>query len=136
MDSIELNEKEMGQSIIVQLPEKNVFIQADPHQLVRIFNNLIKNAIQAIPENVQPIISVNMFLNNNQSVVIQVIDNGKGIPQELNDKIFSPNFSTKNSGMGLGLAITKKIIQQFHGTIEFESKLNQGTTFTLKFPAL
>jgi signal transduction histidine kinase len=69
-------------------------------------------------------------------VYIQVVDNGKGIPEELYKKIFSPNFSTKNSGMGLGLAISKKIVNQFGGTIDFTSTLDVGTTFRLSFPLL
>jgi signal transduction histidine kinase len=71
---------------------------------------------------------------NNGKVIIKVKDNGKGIPPELFNKIFSPNFSTKNSGMGLGLAITRKIVEQFSGSIDFETKLDEGTTFTLVFP--
>jgi len=135
-DSISLNEKEMGQTIEAQLPENPIFIEADPHQLVRIFNNLLKNAIQAIPEDRKGEISVKMWHEGFKTVVIQVVDNGKGIPENLYGKIFSPNFSTKNSGMGLGLAITKKIIEQFNGSIEFVSELDRGTTFTLKFPVV
>ncbi len=135
-DSISLNEKEMGQSIVSKLPDNPIFIQADPHQLVRIFNNLLKNAIQAIPEDRKGEIRVEMWLESPKMVIIQVIDNGKGIPENLYNKIFSPNFSTKNSGMGLGLAITKKIIEQFNGTIDFESKVDEGTTFTLSFPVI
>ena len=67
-------------------------------------------------------------------VKILISDNGKGIPPELSEKIFSPNFSTKNSGMGLGLAITKKIIEQFGGNIRFSSELNVGTVFEINFP--
>jgi two-component system, NtrC family, nitrogen regulation sensor histidine kinase NtrY len=135
-DSISLNEKEMGQSIVSLLTENPIFIQADPHQLVRIFNNLLKNAIQAIPEDRKGEIRVEMWQESPKMVIIQVIDNGKGIPENLYNKIFSPNFSTKNSGMGLGLAITKKIIEQFNGTIDFESKVDVGTTFTLRFPVI
>ena len=135
-DSISLNEKEMGQTIEAHLPENPIFIQADPHQLVRIFNNLLKNAIQAIPEDRKGEIVVKMWHEGFKTVVIQVVDNGKGIPENLYGKIFSPNFSTKNSGMGLGLAITKKIIEQFNGSIEFVSELDRGTTFTLKFPVV
>jgi len=135
-DSISLNEKEMGQSIVLHLTDNPIFIQADPHQLVRIFNNLLKNAIQAIPEDRKGEIRVEMWQESPKMVIIQVIDNGKGIPENLYNKIFSPNFSTKNSGMGLGLAITKKIIEQFNGTIDFESKVDVGTTFTLRFPVI
>jgi two-component system, NtrC family, nitrogen regulation sensor histidine kinase NtrY len=135
-DSISLNEKEMGQNIEALLPENPIFIEADPHQLVRIFNNLLKNAIQAIPADRKGEITVKMWHEGYKSVIIQVVDNGKGIPENLYGKIFSPNFSTKNSGMGLGLAITKKIIEQFNGSIEFVSELDRGTTFTLKFPVV
>lgn len=134
-DAIALNEREMGFSIDVQLCESEVEIMADAHQLVRVFNNLLKNAIQAIPEDRKGRIEVKQTLDSkSQKVIITVQDNGKGIPPELFNKIFSPNFSTKNSGMGLGLAITRKIVEQFNGTIDFETKLDVGTTFTLVFP--
>jgi signal transduction histidine kinase len=73
---------------------------------------------------------------SDSTFTVKVTDNGKGIPKELYDKIFSPNFSTKNSGMGLGLAISKKIVEQFGGQIDFVSKDQVGTTFTLVFPKL
>jgi signal transduction histidine kinase len=136
-DAIALNEREMGFSIDAQLSETDVEILADAHQLVRVFNNLLKNAIQAIPEERKGKIQViQSFSANKGQVIIKVIDNGKGIPPELFNKIFSPNFSTKNSGMGLGLAITRKIVEQFNGTIDFETKLDEGTTFTLVFPTM
>jgi signal transduction histidine kinase len=134
-DAIALNEREMGFSIEADLCESEIEILADAHQLVRVFNNLLKNAIQAIPDDRKGKIQVVLTLSpNNGKVIIKVKDNGKGIPPELFNKIFSPNFSTKNSGMGLGLAITRKIVEQFSGSIDFETKLDEGTTFTLVFP--
>jgi signal transduction histidine kinase len=134
-DAIALNEREMGFSIEADLCESEIEILADAHQLVRVFNNLLKNAIQAIPDDRKGKIQVVQTLSpNNGKVIIKVKDNGKGIPPELFNKIFSPNFSTKNSGMGLGLAITRKIVEQFSGSIDFETKLDEGTTFTLVFP--
>ena len=100
-----------------------------------VFNNLFKNAIQAIPEDRQAQVEVRLEVSKT-TFTVTVTDNGKGIPIELNDKIFSPNFSTKNSGMGLGLAISKKIVEQFGGEIDFVSQENIGTTFTLIFPKL
>ena len=130
-----LMEREMGQQITMDLPDSEIWINADPHQLGRVFNNLFKNALQAIPDNRVAKVKVLAEIKD-AKVFIQVVDNGKGIPEELYKKIFSPNFSTKNSGMGLGLAISKKIVNQFGGTITFNSTMDVGTTFTLSFPLL
>ena len=67
-------------------------------------------------------------------VMVEFRDNGKGIPESLRDKIFSPNFSTKNSGMGLGLAISRKIVEQLGGEIAYQTKDGVGTTFTIVLP--
>jgi nitrogen fixation/metabolism regulation signal transduction histidine kinase len=134
-DAVALMEREMGYTIHCDIPEATIEMQADPHQLGRVFNNLFKNAIQAIPEDRQAQVEVRLEVSKT-TFTVTVTDNGKGIPIELNDKIFSPNFSTKNSGMGLGLAISKKIVEQFGGEIDFVSQENIGTTFTLIFPKL
>ncbi len=117
----------------MKIEAETIPVLADPHQLGRIFNNIFKNAIQAIPEDRvgQIVVDVTML---KKSVLLTISDNGKGIPPELFDKIFSPNFSTKNSGMGLGLAITKKIIEQFNGRIQFKSEINVGTVFEIEIP--
>ena len=132
-DAVDLMEKEMGQPITLKIEADTIPVLADPHQLGRIFNNIFKNAIQAIPEDRvgQIVVDVTML---KKSVLLTISDNGKGIPPELFDKIFSPNFSTKNSGMGLGLAITKKIIEQFNGRIQFKSEINVGTVFEIEIP--
>ena len=132
-DAIMLMEKEMGQPISLEITAEAIPILADPHQLGRIFNNIFKNAIQAIPDDRVGKVLVNVEMQK-KWVKILISDNGKGIPPELSEKIFSPNFSTKNSGMGLGLAITKKIIEQFGGNIHFSSELNVGTVFEINFP--
>lgn len=135
LDAVALMEREMGYTIHCDIPAENIEMQADPHQLGRVFNNLFKNAIQAIPEGRAAVVTVSVSVSDS-TFTVTVTDNGKGIPQELYDKIFSPNFSTKNSGMGLGLAISKKIVEQFGGQIDFVSKDQVGTKFTLIFPKL
>jgi two-component system nitrogen regulation sensor histidine kinase NtrY len=65
---------------------------------------------------------------------ISVADNGSGIPADLQDRLFEPSFTTKSSGMGLGLAITKRIIENFKGEIWFQSTHDEGTTFFIKLP--
>lgn len=113
--------------------ESSVYVYADPEQLVQVFNNLLKNAIQAIPAEREGIIKVNLRQTKHQ-VIIAVTDNGIGIHQDIHDKLFVPNFTTKNTGMGLGLAIAKNIIEVSGGTIQFETKLNESTTFTIHLP--
>ncbi len=113
--------------------ERDVFVYADPEQLVQVFNNLLKNAIQSIPEELIGIIGINLFQNEND-VIIEISDNGNGIPEEIQNKLFVPNFTTKSTGMGLGLAISKNIIELSGGTITFISKLNEGTTFRIIIP--
>jgi len=74
-----------------------------------------------------------VFENNNQ-VVIEVEDNGIGIKEDDASKIFDPKFTTKSSGMGLGLPMVKNIIEAYNGTITFQSKYDEGTVFTVTLP--
>ena len=113
--------------------ENDIFIFADPEQMVQVFNNLMKNAIQSIPDNREGVISV-MLKQAAKRIVIEITDNGIGIESALHEKLFTPNFTTKSTGMGLGLAITKNIIELTGGTIRFESVENKGTTFYIQLP--
>jgi signal transduction histidine kinase len=108
-------------------------IYADRNHLIRVFNNLVKNAIQAIPNDQQGEISVSLTEELNNAIV-RVKDNGIGIPDNLRDKVFQPNFTTRSSGSGLGLAISKNIVQSVNGKIYFETKQNEGTTFIVELP--
>lgn len=108
-------------------------IFADKSQLLRVFNNLILNSIQAIPDDRQGEIVIKA-INVNNSIMISVSDNGIGIDQEKANKVFVPNFTTKSSGMGLGLAISQNIIEMAGGIIRFESIENSGTTFYVTLP--
>ncbi len=82
-------------------------VLADREQLSRVFINLVKNAIQAIPEDRNGKILISLETTESTAIV-KVMDNGRGIPAELGDKLFQPNFTTKSSGMGMGLAIVKE----------------------------
>ncbi len=110
------------------------WVYADQKQMISVFNNLIKNAIQAIPDKREGHIDV-LIEEEENFIVIRVKDNGRGIPEEIKDKLFVPNFTTKSSGMGLGLAIVKNMVNINSGFIEFETKLDFGSTFSVKFPA-
>ena len=110
-----------------------VMAKVDKIQLTRIVTNLVKNAIQAIAEVKNPLIKVTVK-QENKKVFIIVEDNGKGIDNAHKLHIFEPKFTTKSSGMGLGLAMVKTIIEAYKGTISFTSELGKGTTFTVMLP--
>jgi two-component system, NtrC family, nitrogen regulation sensor histidine kinase NtrY len=108
---------------------------ADKEQFSRAIINLIKNAIQAIPENEKGKITLEI-INEKESAILKISDNGKGISDDLKESIFVPNFTTKTSGAGLGLAITKNIVENFKGEIWFTSEPGLGTTFFIRIPVL
>lgn len=108
-------------------------IMADRKQLLRVFTNLINNAIQAIGNKEKGIISLDLETSDDK-YKIKISDSGSGISTELSDRIFQPNFTTKSGGMGLGLAIVKSIIQGLGGEISFISRVGTGTTFIIVFP--
>ncbi|WP_343672706.1 HAMP domain-containing sensor histidine kinase [Chitinophaga sp.] len=115
-------------------PGRAFYVFADKTQMNRLFTNLLQNAIQAIPEDREGMITINMEEVDLGWVVVSVSDNGDGIPPEIQSKIFVPNFTTKNSGTGLGLAMCKNIVEQARGEIWFETQLTVGTTFYVKLP--
>ena len=117
----------------LDLPLDQFFVYADRNHLVRVLNNLIKNAIQAIPDEREGKVQVSLFKNNGMAI-IKVKDNGSGISDDKREKVFVPNFTTKSSGTGLGLAISKNIIESVNGKIWFETTLNIGTEFYVELP--
>jgi two-component system nitrogen regulation sensor histidine kinase NtrY len=113
-----------------------IISKIDRTQLIRIITNLVKNAIQSIPEQKEDkkvLVNVTKELNN---VLITVADNGTGISPEDINRIFEFKFTTKNSGMGLGLGIIKNIIENYKGTITFETEYGKGTQFTVSLPII
>jgi nitrogen fixation/metabolism regulation signal transduction histidine kinase len=122
-----------GETAQVELKteEKNCTIMGDKDLMIRVFNNLIKNALQAIPEDRVAKVEIDI-LNNKNKYLIAVADNGTGISEEMKDKIFVPNFTTKSTGTGLGLAMVKQIIVSHKGNIWFETSANVGTTFFIE----
>ncbi|MFH0760424.1 MAG: ATP-binding protein [Bacteroidota bacterium] len=110
-----------------------VIIYADPEQVLQVYNNLVRNAIQAVHESCEPVVDLFVEVKGDQ-VVVRVKDNGVGIPEELQDRLFEPNFTTKTSGMGLGLSIAKKIVEGSEGKIWFETRKDEGTAFFIEWP--
>lgn len=112
--------------------QDEMMISGDREQLPRVFNNLFRNAIQAIPEGRKGKVDITLSKQGHRFTVA-VKDNGTGISDEVIDRIFVPNFTTKSTGMGLGLAMVKNIVEGSGGAIWFETKKNEGTVFFVQF---
>jgi nitrogen fixation/metabolism regulation signal transduction histidine kinase len=108
-------------------------VRIDRTQMVRIITNLIKNALEACELIKEPKVQV-IIEKKKKEVLISVIDNGEGISKELKNKIFEPKFTTKTSGMGLGLGMVKNLVDSYDGRISVRSKIDSGTTFSIAFP--
>lgn len=113
--------------------EKDIIAKLDKTQLIRIVTNLVKNATQALNGQENPFIKVNVY-QDLKNVFIKIEDNGKGIEEEHKIQVFEPKFTTKSSGMGLGLPMIKNIIEVYKGEITFESIHQKGTTFLVTLP--
>lgn len=124
-----------SEDYIVFVSEKDeIWANFDRTQLIRVITNLVKNGIQAIPdeqENKKIVVSV---LETEKDVVISISDNGTGISEANKTKIFEPKFTTKTSGMGLGLAMVKNIVETYNGSITFTTEKDKGTAFVVNFP--
>jgi nitrogen fixation/metabolism regulation signal transduction histidine kinase len=112
---------------------KDLQVRIDRTQMVRIITNLIKNALEACELIKEPKVQV-IIEKKKKEVLISVIDNGEGISKELKNKIFEPKFTTKTSGMGLGLGMVKNLVDSYDGRISVRSKIDTGTTFSIAFP--
>ena len=123
-------------TITHDIPNEPMVVFADRSQMLRIFTNIVQNAVESFDKDESKgvvNIQVNPIVEQNV-VEIKVSDNGSGIPMDAQSKIFDPYFTTKSSGTGLGLAMSKKIIDLWGGTIRFESEQGVGTTFYLQIP--
>jgi len=116
-----------------EIDESKRFVFADPDQILSVFNNIIKNAVQAIPNDREGLIHIKTEVIG-VNIQITISDNGRGMNDEIRNKIFMPNFTTKSSGMGLGLAIVQNIVKNSGGQIWFETKENIGSTFYIQLP--
>ncbi len=121
------------QNINIELKEINesdYIISSDKNNLGIVFGNIIKNAIQAIGAKEDGLIKINIT-DLGDNFLINIKDNGCGISDNLKKKIFMPNFTTKSSGMGVGLSIVYDILETIGGKIDFESEVGKGTTFKI-----
>ena len=118
-----------------RLTQETVTILGDKTQLIRVLNNLINNAFQAIPTDKEKRITLTMGVYRGHCV-IKVSDNGIGITDEIGKRIFMPNFTTRSTGSGLGLAMVKSMVNQMGGTVAYRTRINKGSSFFLFFPII
>ncbi|MCB2378219.1 HAMP domain-containing histidine kinase [Hymenobacter sp. BT635] len=127
-----------GGGIDLELPEAaedgRFVVFADENLLVRTFNNLLINALQAVPDSRKPRITASMKVVGADRVQVCIQDNGAGIPENVRDKVFVPNFTTKESGSGIGLAVARRGIESAGGKIWFETEEGVGTQFYIELP--
>ncbi len=133
LSTIHLFEQSENVEFIYDKNLEPAIVHTDPDQIGRVFTNILKNAIQSIPSEKEGVISINYTVKNKE-VLITIKDNGDGMSDDIKAKIFVPSFSTKNSGMGLGLAISKKIIENSNGKIWFTSQKGKGSQFYISLP--
>jgi two-component system nitrogen regulation sensor histidine kinase NtrY len=131
---VDLFQVENYTRIILHTGEEELRAFADKSYFIRIFTNIIKNATQAIPDEVEGRIDIN-FYEEDGHVTIAVKDNGTGIPDDMIEKLFVPYFTTKSSGTGIGLPMTKNMVEHSNGRIWFETETGAGTTFFVMLPA-
>lgn len=119
---------------LFMIPDYEIKLYADKSQIMRVFTNIIQNAIQAIPEDRKGNIALTVSKIKNNHIRISISDNGEGITEEKGKSLFQPYFTTKTSGTGLGLAMCKDIIEESGGKISFESEEEEGTIFHIDLP--
>ena len=113
--------------------DEPLMMRTDKTHMNRLFTNLLSNAVDACSDKRECMVSIHEK-KAGELVVVSVSDEGEGIPAEMQSKIFTPNFTTKTSGTGLGLAMCKSIAEQAGGAIWFETKEGEGTTFFVQLP--
>jgi two-component system, NtrC family, nitrogen regulation sensor histidine kinase NtrY len=131
-----LHKKELADnaiSISVSVEPTDICVMADKTMIEQVLINLIKNAIQAFGEKTDKKIMLTSYVSEKGGTVISVKDTGTGIEPEALEKIFIPFFSTKKTGSGIGLSLSKQIMRQHEGNITVKSVLGEGTEFVLRF---
>jgi signal transduction histidine kinase len=124
--------KEQGAELLTTVEPPDLRMQADSQLMEQVLINLVLNAAYAVRESVKPRIQLQAYQTDSGRVLIEVTDNGRGIPAEVLDSIFIPFFTTRKNGTGIGLSLAKQIMHLHHGSIKVQSVVGQGTVFRLE----
>ena len=124
---------EKGKSIILKIRGVSSDYKLDPELFLLLFKNLLSNAIEA--QNGNPEVEVTLVFNKN-NFVLQISDKGRGIPEEIREKIWNPFFTTKKDGLGMGLALVKRIAESHFAKINLYSEIDKGTKVEVIFPRI
>lgn len=128
----EQSEQGKNCEIDVQIENSLPLIECDEKQMKQVFLNLIKNGVESVPDDGK--LTIECRNESNNWVLIRICDKGCGIPKIVQEKLFEPFFTTKDYGTGLGLMVSKKIIEDHHGTIQIASEEGKGTEVTITLP--
>jgi signal transduction histidine kinase len=120
--------------IKINYPKEDIELLCNPHQLKQVFVNFLKNAIEAMPEGGN--VHINVEKEEGNRVIIRFTDEGVGIDTELLKYLGTPFYTTKDKGIGLGLTVSNKIIQEHNGIMKIESQIGIGTTIIVDFACL
>ena len=131
VESMQGTAETAGLTIETKLVFGSLYVEGDLYAMNRVYRNLLMNALQATPPKGEVVLRT---FRENGHAIVSVSDTGYGIPKERLDTIFDDFVTTKRRGLGLGLAISKKIVEQLGGTISVASEVGVGTTFTIRFP--
>ncbi|HYG04561.1 MAG TPA: ATP-binding protein [Chryseosolibacter sp.] len=134
IDEVILLMQEQLRDIEVTVTGDDVKLFIDVGQIEQVLINLIKNAIHAMTDAAHKELSITI-VTGSESVKVTITDNGQGVSADVASKIFIPFYTTRPEGSGIGLTISRQIMQRHGGRIEFASEVGKGTTFTLVFPA-
>ena len=128
-----LHNQDSKLKVNVQIPERRFDVVGDEQLLGRVFNNIVINGVQAVPSHRKPTIDIKL-IEQTEKITVSISDNGGGIPEDIQRKVFVPNFTTKSSGSGIGLAISRRAIEHLGGKIWFDTEPGLGTTFFIELP--
>ncbi len=122
-------------SLNAYIKEKEAWVMGDRQFMSRVITNLIINGIQSVPKEKRAIVNLRLYRNEDDNIVIiEIQDNGLGIPENIRQRVFIPNFTTKVGGSGLGLAMARRGVEHAGGNIWFETETDRGTTFFIDLP--
>jgi len=111
----------------------SIELTCDQELIEQVLLNILQNAFHAVKSVSNPVVELKSYIGNRGQILIEISDNGEGIPKDVQEKIFIPFFTTKESGSGIGLSLSQQIMRQHKGIISVNSKLHQKTSFILRF---